>query len=137
MNANGINKLSERQTSYALRMFKCTPLTAPAVGQIDNSMYFDCDRPFVLLHAFTVNRQLNRDRYSDLSQGVSNALLYLDNHPIVQVAQVAEISSFHIAAGRFFVDDLRPIDGDVDIDGNTLMRDDFEQYVFVLVCINF
>lgn len=137
MNTNGINRLSERQTSYALRMFKCTPLLDEQKQQVDNSMYFDCDRPFVLLHAFRVNKRLDRDRYSDLSQGVSNALLYLDNHPIVQVAQVAEISSFHIAAGRFFVDDLRPMDNDVDIEGNTLMRNNFEQYVFVLMCVNF
>lgn len=137
MSGNSIAKLSERQTSYALRMFKCLPLLDGDGNQIDNSMYFDCDRSFVLLHAFTVNRGLDRDRYANRTQGVDNALLYLESHPVVQVAQVAEISSFHIAAGRFFVEDLRPVDGEVDIDGNILRREWFEQYVFVLVCINF
>jgi hypothetical protein len=118
-------------------MFKCTPLIGSDKAQIDNSMFFDCDRPFVLLHAFTVNKELSRDRYSDLNQGVSNALLYLDNHPIVQVMNVAEISSFHIAAGRFFVDDLRPQTGDVDIEGVVQVRENYEQYVFVLMCLNF
>ena len=129
--------LFEHQTKYALRMFKCLPLFDDSGQQIDNSMYFDCDRSFVLLHAFTVDRRINEDRYANRSQGVDNALLYLDNHPIVQVAQVAEISSFHIAAGRFFVEDLRPVDGAVDINGSILSRGDFEQYVFVLMCLNF
>jgi hypothetical protein len=134
---SSITNLNQRQTSYALRMFKCQPLIDEQSQQIDNSMFFDCDRPFVLLHAFIVDKLVNRDRYANRSQGVDNALLYLDNHPVVQVAQVAEISSFHIAAGRFFVEDIRPMDGDVDIEGNIQRRNDWEQYVFVLMCTNF
>jgi hypothetical protein len=66
-----------------------------------------------------------------LSQGLTNALLYLDPHPVVQVAQVANITSFHISAGQYQVQDLRPeTSGDVD-------RNDYEQYVFVLLCTNF
>lgn len=134
---SGISHLSERQTSYALRMFQCHPLLDGSGNQIDNCVYFDCDRPYVLLHAFTVDKRVDSDRYSNRSQGVDNALLYLDNHPIVQVAQVAEISSFHIAAGRFFFEDLRPADGSNPLTGDLQYRNDYEQFVFVLYCTNF
>jgi hypothetical protein len=126
----------QRQTSYALRMYKCSPVEENDV-QVDNLVDFVVDRPFVLLHAFTVRKTDAYDRYSDLSQGMSNALLYLDPHPIVQIMNVAEISSFHIAAGRFYVQDLRPFDGDLDNDGVAVKREDYEQYVFVLLCLNF
>jgi hypothetical protein len=131
----------DRQTKYALRMYKCqTTKSVDASGneyQVDNLMEFQVDRPFVLLHAFVVKETSDRDRYSDLSQGVSNALLYLDNHPVVQIMAIAEISAFHIAAGRFYVQDLRPVDGDTDENGNVLKRNDFDQFVFVLLCLNF
>lgn len=130
------NNLFSRQTDYALRMYKCKPTIVNGV-QVDNLVEFQVDKPFVLLHAFTVKRTDSRDRYSDLSQGMTNALLFLDPHPIVQIMNVAEISSFHIAPNLYYVQDLRPVDGDEDLDGNQLKRDDFEQYVYVLVCINF
>jgi hypothetical protein len=105
--------------------------------QVDNLVKFQVDRPFVLLHAFTSLYPDVNDRYSDLSQGMSNALLFLEAHPVVQVMNVAEISSFHIAAGRYYVQDIRPADGDADVYGNVLSRSDFNQYVYVLLCLNF
>jgi hypothetical protein len=117
-------------------MYKCSPTKENGV-QVDNLVDFLVDRPFILLHAFVVRKTDQRDRYSDMSQGMSNALLYLDPHPIVQVMNVAEVSSFHIAAGRFYVQDLRPSDGDVDDEGVPQNRADYEQYVFVLLCLNF
>lgn len=131
-----ITNIANHQTKYSLRMLKCTPLTDSQGVQLDNALSFESNNPFVLLHSFIVDKRQNRDRYANLTQGVDNALLYLENHPVVQVAHVAEISSFHIAAGRFYVDDLRPVDGETNIDGDVLNRDDFEQYVFILYCLN-
>jgi hypothetical protein len=134
--ANIVPHLSDRQTAYSLRMFKCTPLIENGV-QVDNLVRFAVDRPFILLHAFVVRETDERDRYSDLSQGLTNALLYLDNHPVVQVVQVANITAFHISAGEYLVEDLRPSDGEVDINGDIQSREDWQQYVFVLLCTNF
>jgi hypothetical protein len=129
-----VTHISQHQTQYSLAMYKCLPLKIDGV-QIDNLVYFTVERPFILLHAFTVRKIDDRDRYSDLSQGMTNALLYLDPHPVVQVAQVANITSFHIAAGQYQVQDLRPEDGEVD--GLPVLRSDYDQYVFVLLCTNF
>lgn len=131
------SNIFDRQTKYALRMYPCMTTVGENGVQVDNLVEFQVDRPFVLLHAFVVEKTNPRDRYSDLSQGMSNALLFLEAHPVVQVMNVAEISSFHIASGRFYVQDLRPVDGDVDNEGNVLRRSDFEQYVYVLLCLNF
>jgi hypothetical protein len=133
---SSVSNIFQRQTQYALRMYKCSP-TEQGGEQVDNLMDFLVDRPFILLHAFTVRRTDQRDRYSDMSQGMSNALLYLDSHPVVQIMNVAEVSSFHIAAGRFYIQDLRPDNGDIGPGGEVLSRGDYEQYVFVLLCLNF
>lgn len=135
--ANSITHISQRQTDYSLRMFKCLPLLDEKEQQVNNLVYFTVDKPFILLHAFTVRQTDTRDRYSDLSQGITNALLYLDPHPVVQIAQIANITAFHIAAGQYLVEDLRPLDGDVDIHGEVQTREQWEQYVFVLFSTNF
>ncbi|MDR0824692.1 MAG: hypothetical protein LBN74_06320 [Prevotella sp.] len=131
-----ITHINDRQTQYALRMYKCLPVMEDG-EQVDNLVHFTVDRPFILLHAFVVRQTEDTDRYSDLNQGISNALLYLDPHPVVQVMNVANVSAFHVAPNRYYIQDLRPVDGDVDNDGNELERNDFQQYVFVLLCTNF
>lgn len=135
--SSSIPHISTRQTDYSLRMFKCLPLLDDNKQQVNNLVYFTVDKPFILLHAFTVRQTDDRDRYSDLSQGITNALLYLDPHPVVQIAQIANITAFHIAAGQYIVEDLRPVTGDVDINGNVQDREQWEQYVFVLFSTNF
>lgn len=132
---DSIPHISTRQTDYSLRMFKCLPLLDDNKQQVNNLVYFTVDKPFILLHAFTVRQTDTRDRYSDLSQGITNALLYLDPHPVVQIAQIANITAFHIAAGQYLVEDLRP---DYDpVTGEPIDRGDYEQYVFVLFSTNF
>ncbi|WP_139262005.1 hypothetical protein [Dysgonomonas macrotermitis] len=117
-------------------MYKCIP-TIVNGSQVDNLVEFQVDKPFILLHAFVVKKTDSRDRYSDLTQGMTNALLFLDPHPIVQIMNVANVSSFHIAPNLYYVQDLRPAPGSVDSNGLPLNRDDYEQYVYVLVCTNF
>lgn len=129
-----ITHIKDRQTKYALRMYQCIPVLKDGV-QYDNMMSMQVDRPFVYLHAFTVRKTDVRDRYSDLDQGMTNALLYLDSHPVVQTMNVAEISAFHIAANVYYVQDLRPT---VDpLSGEAVNKDEYEQYAFVLLCLNF
>ncbi|SHE86100.1 hypothetical protein SAMN05444362_102350 [Dysgonomonas macrotermitis] len=130
------NNLFSRQTDYTLKMYKCIP-TIVNGSQVDNLVEFQVDKPFILLHAFVVKKTDSRDRYSDLTQGMTNALLFLDPHPIVQIMNVANVSSFHIAPNLYYVQDLRPAPGSVDSNGLPLNRDDYEQYVYVLVCTNF
>lgn len=115
------------QTKYALKKYKCKPVKDEFKNQINNMTSFSTDRPFIFLHAFVVQVPDSHDRYSDLSQGFQNDLVFLDPHPVVQVVQVAEVSDFHIASGDYYVQDMRP---DED-------RDSYEQYVFVLLCLNF
>ena len=131
------NKLIDRQTNYTLKMYKCRPYVDDLGQQIDNLVTFQVDQHFILLHAFTVRKTDDHDRYSDLSQGITNSLLYLDPHPIVQIMNVANVSSFHISPNVYYVQDLRPATGDEDLDGVPQNRDDYEQYVYVLTCTNF
>lgn len=117
--------ISERQTMYSLRQYKCFPLLSDTGQQISDTMYFTVEKPFVLLHAFIADKTLSTDRENDLDQGISNSLLFLENHPVVQVINVADISSFHISPNRYFVEDIR----------KDKTKD--EQFVFVLLCTNF
>lgn len=123
--ANKISHISERQTRYALRMYKALEVKDEYGSQVDNLMYITVERPFVLLHAVSIDQSNPVDRNSEMNQGVTNALLYLENHPIVQVAQVAEISAFHISANRYYIDDIRE------------NKETDDQYVFVLLCLNY
>ena len=117
--------ISERQTMYSLRAYKCFPLVDEKGVQLDDTMYFTVEKPFVLLHSFRADKTLSTDRENDLDQGITNALLFLENHPVVQVINVADISSFHISPNRYFVEDIR----------KDKTKD--EQFVFVLLCTNF
>jgi hypothetical protein len=110
----------DSQKKYALRMAPCVPVD-------NNLMVYKVDGPFVFLHAFIVDESDNSDRYSDMSQGMNNALLYLDPHPVLQVMNIAEITSFHVSAGNYYVADLRPVD----------FKSQYRQYVFVLLCLNY
>lgn len=109
---------------YSLRQYKCFPLEKDNV-QVDNTMYFTVEKPFVLLHAFVADKTLSTDRENNLDQGISNSLLFLENHPVVQVINVADISAFHISPNQYFVEDIR----------KDKTKD--EQFVFVLLCTNF
>lgn len=124
MNTGNISRLSERQTNYSLRCVPCFPLVKDGV-QIDNTMFFTVEKPFVLLHAFIADDTLSTDRENNQDQGITNALLFLENHPVVQVANVADISAFHISANQYYVEDIR--------------KDKFKdrEFVFVLLCTNF
>ncbi|MBF0574406.1 hypothetical protein [Dysgonomonas sp. GY617] len=118
-------KLADTQTVYTLRVYRCLPLLDSVGQQVDNSMIFRVEKPFILLHAFIADNSDDEDRDSNLEQGLTNALLYLENHPIVQVANVANISNFAISANQYIVNDIR----------KDKMTD--RQFVFVLLCENF
>jgi hypothetical protein len=84
---------------------------------------FRVEKPFLILDR-VVSDRTGADSYSDFDQGVQNDLVFLGSHPVVQILQVAEVSDFHVSPGSYAVPDERS-------------SIDQEQFIFVLICLNF
>jgi hypothetical protein len=127
------------QTRYKLRMIKCVESIVDGVDYINGFLFFKTEKQFVLLPTRVVDNS-NKSVYGIPVDAVSgldgyplnNALMYLQNHPAVQLASYCDMSAFYSPAGIVKLPDIRP-DRSLLIDG----ANRYEQYVFILELINF
>jgi hypothetical protein len=87
-------------------------------------LHFKSERPFLLLDSVVIP-DTGYGSDSNFDQGLQNDLVFLADHPIVHVIQVAEVSDFHVSPGSYTVPDER---------SNEATQ---TQYVFLLICTNF
>lgn len=119
-----ILRISDRQTQYSLRRYKCMPIIGDNGELLEGLLEVKIEKPFLLLDTVIIDEIDTHDRDSNLSQGVDNSLQYISQHPIINILQVANCTAFHNSPNLYNVEDLRKNDTD-------------SQYLFVLICTNF